>query len=74
MELTRRTFFTVALAPVVAAIVPKPALAFHRDAFALVAPGISMRMVRQYDIRTDQRVQRIDVLYGVATLRPELLG
>lgn len=34
--------------------------------------GISLRMVRDYDINTDQWPCRIDVLYGWATLRPEL--
>lgn len=34
--------------------------------------GISMRFVREYNIQTDQYVQRYDVLYGVATLRPDL--
>jgi hypothetical protein len=34
--------------------------------------GISLRIVRDYDITTDQFPCRIDVLYGWATLRPEL--
>lgn len=34
--------------------------------------GISLRMVRAYDIQSDQWPTRIDVLYGWATLRPEL--
>ena len=34
--------------------------------------GISMRMVRQYDINEDRMPCRIDVLYGFKTLRPEL--
>jgi hypothetical protein len=34
--------------------------------------GMSLRMVRAYDINTDQWPCRIDVLYGWATLRPEL--
>lgn len=34
--------------------------------------GISLRMVRDYDITTDQFPTRIDVLYGWAVLRPEL--
>ncbi len=36
-----------------------------------VMDGISMRIVRQYDINTDQIPARIDVLYGYKTLRPE---
>lgn len=34
--------------------------------------GISMRLVRQYDINSDFIVCRIDVLGGFSTLRPEL--
>ena len=34
--------------------------------------GVSMRCVRQYDINNDLFPCRIDVLYGWATLRPEL--
>jgi hypothetical protein len=34
--------------------------------------GISLRIVRAYDINSDQWPTRIDVLYGWATLRPEL--
>lgn len=34
--------------------------------------GISIRMVRQYDILTDRFVCRMDVLYGWKTLYPEL--
>lgn len=34
--------------------------------------GISMRLVRAYDINTDKWPCRVDVLYGWAALRPEL--
>lgn len=34
--------------------------------------GISIRLVRAYDINTDNFPCRLDVLYGVAMLRPEL--
>jgi hypothetical protein len=34
--------------------------------------GISMRLIRQYDINTDLIVCRIDVLGGFANLRPEM--
>lgn len=34
--------------------------------------GISMRIIRDYDINTDQFPCRIDVLFGYKTLRPEL--
>jgi len=34
--------------------------------------GISVRVVRQYDINNDQFPCRIDILYGYKTIRPEL--
>jgi hypothetical protein len=34
--------------------------------------GISMRLIRAYDINTDKFPCRIDVLYGYAAIRPEL--
>lgn len=37
-----------------------------------VLDGISMRIVRQYDINEDRFPARLDVLYGYKTLRPEL--
>lgn len=37
-----------------------------------VLDGISMRIVRAYDINNDQLPCRIDVLYGYKTIRPEL--
>lgn len=37
-----------------------------------VMDGISMRVVRQYDINNDNLPCRIDVLYGYKTIRPEL--
>ena len=37
-----------------------------------VMDGISMRIVRQYDISEDRMPCRIDVLYGFRTIRPEL--
>jgi hypothetical protein len=37
-----------------------------------VMDGISMRIVRQYDINNDQFPCRIDVLYGYKTIRPQL--
>ena len=37
-----------------------------------VMDGISMRIVRDYDINTDRFPCRIDVLYGFRTLRPQL--
>lgn len=37
-----------------------------------VMDGISMRIVRQYDINNDKFPARLDVLYGYKTLRPQL--
>jgi hypothetical protein len=37
-----------------------------------VMDGISMRIVRDYDIANDRMPCRIDVLYGFKTIRPEL--
>lgn len=37
-----------------------------------VQDGISMRIVRAYDINNDQFPCRLDVLYGYKTIRPEL--
>ena len=37
-----------------------------------VMDGISMRIVRQYDISADKFPCRLDVLYGFKTIRPEL--
>lgn len=37
-----------------------------------VVDGISMRIVRQYDITNDKFPCRIDVLYGFKTVRPQL--
>ena len=37
-----------------------------------VLDGVSMRVVRQYDINRDRFPTRIDVLYAYKTLRPQL--
>ena len=37
-----------------------------------VIDGISMRIVRQYDINNDKFPCRLDILYGYKTLRPQL--
>jgi hypothetical protein len=34
--------------------------------------GISLRVVRQYDITNDRMPCRIDVLYGFNTIRPQM--
>lgn len=34
--------------------------------------GISMRIVRQYDINNDKMPCRVDILYGYKTIRPEM--
>ena len=63
-------------------------LVYHPNAFALVTVplampanvwgaresfnGLSLRVVKQYDILEDDEVIRLDLLYGVKTLYPEL--
>lgn len=37
-----------------------------------VYDGVSMRIVRQYDINNDKFPTRVDVLYGYKTIRPQL--
>lgn len=37
-----------------------------------VYDGVSMRVVRQYDINNDKMPCRLDVLYGYVTMRPQL--
>jgi hypothetical protein len=34
--------------------------------------GLSMRIIRQYDINNDRMPTRIDILYGYAAIRPEM--
>jgi hypothetical protein len=34
--------------------------------------GISLRVVRQYDINNDRMPCRIDVLYGYSAIRPQM--
>jgi hypothetical protein len=34
--------------------------------------GISLRVVRQYDINNDRMPCRVDVLYGFSTIRPQM--
>lgn len=41
------------------------------DAARAQYDGVSMRMVTQYMVGTDQEVSRIDVLYGALAVRPE---
>jgi len=63
-------------------------LAFHKDAFALVTVplvmpagvwgareshnGLSIRVVKDYDIDKDDEIIRLDILYGIKTLYPEM--
>jgi len=63
-------------------------LAFHKNAFALVMvplekpdgvwgaseteDGISIRVVKDYEINQDMEQIRLDILYGVKTIYPEL--
>jgi hypothetical protein len=49
-------------------VMPKGVDFAAREAF----DGISMRIVRQYDINNDKFPCRLDVLYGYKTIRPQL--
>lgn len=46
---------------------PKGVHEAHREAY----DGVSMRMVSAYDVKTDQFITRLDVLYGYKWVRPE---
>jgi hypothetical protein len=37
-----------------------------------VQDGLSLRMVRQYDINNDKFPCRLDILYGYQPIRPQL--
>lgn len=41
------------------------------DSARISSKGLAMRMARQWDVRTDQNITRIDMLIGAATVRPE---
>lgn len=43
----------------------------NKDASRMVFDGLSLRMIRDYDTINDQFLNRIDVLWGSAVLRPE---
>ena len=42
------------------------------DSYTLVADGLSLRVVQDYDIDTDTSLWRMDILFGIKTLYPEL--
>lgn len=43
----------------------------NKDASRMTFDGLSLRMIRDYDTANDQFLNRIDVLWGSAVLRPE---
>lgn len=43
----------------------------NKDASRMTFDGLSLRMIRDYDTPNDQFLNRIDVLWGSAVLRPE---
>lgn len=63
-------------------------LIYHKNAFGLITlplampsgvwgaretyNGLSIRIVKQYDITSDEDIVRLDILYGTTTLYPEL--
>ena len=48
-----------------------PIMADSHKCVAKVEEGLSMRVWQQSDIRNDELLMRIDMLYGIAALRPE---
>jgi hypothetical protein len=42
------------------------------DSSRINSAGLAMRIARQWDVRTDQNITRIDMLIGAATLQPRL--
>jgi hypothetical protein len=62
-----RDAFTLACADL-----PLPEGVDKADRAADPEVGVSVRLVRQYDIMTDSWPTRVDVLYGWATLRAEI--
>jgi len=43
----------------------------NKEASRMTFDGLSLRMVRDYDTRNDQFLNRVDILWGSAVLRPE---
>lgn len=70
-EVTRKNFAfapeAVTLATADLELPSKGIVEGAREAF----DGVSMRMISGYDIRTDQWITRLDVLYGYLWVRPE---
>lgn len=48
----------------------KSGLLFHPDAFAFVAPPVSMRYVTHYNVQSGVPVHRLDILYGMGCIAP----
>lgn len=48
-----------------------PLMADSHKCVSKVEEGLSMRVWQQSDIRNDELLMRIDILYGIAALRPE---
>lgn len=65
--MNRRSFFKLAaLTPFVNRLMPKraPGLAFNRQAFTLPTTGVSIRLIRSYDIHNSKLVSRFDTIMG----------
>lgn len=63
----RRSFFKIIAALVINPfrIKANPGLAFNKDAFAMT--GISMKVVRNFDITSAKHISKLDALYGYGT-------
>ena len=67
--MNRWAFLARLLGTVAAAALVRPAL---EELAPAPAPGIAVRFIRDYEIVAAQTPVRLDVLYGVATVRPAL--
>lgn len=43
----------------------------NKEASRVELDGLSLRMIRDYDTPNDQFLNRVDILWGSAVLRPE---
>lgn len=67
--MNRRGFLSL-LGSAAVGLVVAPVLPFVPAAPVVRKPTTSTRYIQHYDAQTDQFVSRLDVLYGVAPLRP----
>jgi hypothetical protein len=75
--ISRRGFLTrLIAAPVIALTILRAPIRAHWLDDLIASPsetGISMRFIQSFDVTTASAVNRLDVLYGVATLQPNFI-